>query len=107
MSPIQRLIRLNPVPAVIRTVAPEGYEPADEDDYVPGTPVDTWLYGAYSGVKSDGKDFTATLTVETIPELTSTESSRVILEEGEYGIRDIHPRRLRGQISGYTLELEQ
>lgn len=107
LSPIQRLIRLNPTPAVIRTTAPADYDPAADEDYKPGQPFDTWLYGAYSGVKSEGSDFTATLTVETLPPLTAADNSRVHLEDGDYGIKHIRPRRRFGVISGYTLELDQ
>lgn len=107
MSPVQRLIQLNPTPAVIRTTAPEGYDPGADEDYVPGQPIDTWLYGAYSGVKSEGEDFTATLLIETLPPHTAVDNSRVHLEDGDYGIKHIRPRRRFGEISGYTLELDQ
>lgn len=108
VTPIRRLVRLNPVSVVIetRSGAPN-YDPTAEEDYMPAL-ADLWpVTGAMSGVKQEGGDYDATLTInpEDKPEDLTVDSSRIHLRTEEYGLKAVRPRYLRGEISGYTLEL--
>lgn len=108
MTPIQNLIALNPTSAVIVTMAPADYDPASEEDFQPGG-LSYWpLIGSYSGVKVEGDDFKAKLVIDVddMPPHFSIQSSRVGLEEGEYGVKYARPRRRFGIVTGYTLELK-
>lgn len=108
MTPVQRIIRLNPTSAVLITSAPDDYNPQAEGDYAAGDNVYWPLTGHFTAVVQDGVNYKATLLIE--PEdLPATffdeETTRVGLEDGEYGIAEIRTRRLSGRVSGYDLRL--
>lgn len=107
MLPIQRLIALNPTSAVIITYVPGEYDPASEEDFQPGSPVYWPVVGAFSGVKFEGDNFVATLTIDAddMPNFFAIGASRVGVQEGEYGVKFARGRRAFGEISGWTLEL--
>lgn len=107
MTPVQSLIRLNPTSAVLVTKTPEGYDPTSDDDFQPGQPTYWPVIGSFSGVKLEGSDYDATLLIDApdLPKFFSMQSTRVGLEDGEYGIKRVRTRRAFGQISGYSLEL--
>ena len=115
MNPVQNLIRLNPTPAVLET------RPATSKDYDPTAPardpgdpaLPPWqdpltpIVGAWSGVKIEGEDYEAKFLIEPHhrPDDAMVENTRLVTQQGEYGIKRIRPRMNRGQINGYTLEL--
>lgn len=115
MNPIQRLIALNPSSAVLdtRTAESSEYDPTapepdvDDEDEPAWVDVLTPLIGAFSGVKVEGADYTATLTIaaEDRPAELEPDNTRVVLQQGEYGIKAVRPRYNFGDINGYTLEL--
>lgn len=108
MTPLQELIQLNPCSVVLEVTMPEGYRPQDAEDYVPGAPVLFPMVGALSGVKVTGSDdFDAKLHIDAVdmPAAATIQNTRVVAQDGDYGLKRIRPRRLEGSVVGYTLEL--
>lgn len=107
MSPIQRLIKLNPVPCVLETRPVVKYDPSAPGDR-PQVPESLWpVVGAMSGVKLEGESFDATFTIDAPdkPVDLKISVSRAQFGNAEYGIKAIRPRYRFGKISGYTLGL--
>lgn len=115
LSPVQRLIMLNPTSAVLET------RPAGSGDYDPTAPArdpdqpldEEWwntltpVVGAWSGIVIENADYDATFLIEAKdrPEDAAVMNTRLVTQQGDYGIKQIRPRMRFGQISGYTLEL--
>lgn len=115
MNPVQRLIALNPTSAVLETI------PTTSKDYDPSAPArdpnvpldpEWWntltpIRGAWSGIKVETSDYDATFLIEPKdrPTDAAIENTRLVTQQGDYGIKAIRPRMNFGVINGYTLEL--
>lgn len=115
MNPVQRLIAKNPTSAVLET------NPATSGDYDPTAPArdpdvpldpEWWntltpIRGAWSGIKVETSDYDATFLIEPHhrPRDAAIANTRLVTQQGDYGIKAIRPRMNAGRINGYTLEL--
>lgn len=115
MNPVQNLIRLNPTPAVLETrpASSASYNPTApaRDPNVPATgdwrDTLTPIVGAWSGIKIEAADYTATFLIEPHhrPDDAAVANTRLVTQQGDFGIQQIRPRMRFGEIDGYTLEL--